>query len=295
MGVVRYSDIVWRGILAGKMHGLIAWIKAQPGVLIGFSGGVDSTFLAALSAQILGRRALAVTIDSPFLARSEMREARRLARLIGIRHRIVTVDVFDDAQLIANSPDRCYHCKKLDFSRLFTVAQEASLACVCDGSNADDSRDYRPGSRAISEMGVQSPLQMMGFTKADIRMASRKLGLPTADKPAMACLASRFPYGTAITQAALTTIERAEAALHALGFRQCRVRLHGDVGRIELPANDLCRAFKRRAAIIADLKTAGLRYISLDLQGYRMGSLNEVLRTRMSTISRDRTPRVKKT
>ena len=277
MALARYDDLVWRGDLARKMKALAAWMKAQSGVLVGFSGGVDSTFLSAMAGQILGRQALAVTIDSPFLARAELREARKLARLIGIRHRIVTVDVFDDARLIANPPDRCYHCKKLDFSTLFDMARKAGLACVCDGSNVDDCRDYRPGSRATRELGVQSPLQLMGFTKSDIRKASRRLGVPTADKPAMACLASRFPYGTAITRPALATLERAEATLHALGFPQCRVRLHGDVGRIELPPNELRRAMAHRTELVARLKAAGLQYIALDLQGYRMGSLNEIL------------------
>lgn len=277
MAAVRNEGVAWRGALARKMRALVAWVEAQSGVLVGFSGGVDSTFLCTVAAQVLGRRAWAVTIDSPFLARAELREARRLARLIGIRHRVVTVDVFDDPQLVANPPDRCYHCKRLDFARLFELAQEAGIACVCDGSNADDNLDYRPGSRATRELGVQSPLQALGFTKADIRAASRMMGLPTAEKPAMACLASRFPYGTAITRAALTTIERAEEALQTLGFHQCRVRLHGDVGRIELPATDFRRALAQREAIVSRLTAAGLRYVSLDLQGYRMGSLNEVL------------------
>ena len=247
-------------------------------MLIGFSGGVDSTFLSALAFQTLGKRALAVTIDSPFLARAELREARALARLIGIRHRVITLDPLDDARLANNPPDRCYHCKQLDFSRLRAVARRAGLACVCDGSNADDCKDYRPGSRATRELGVCSPLQTFGFTKADIRAASRRLGLPTADKPAMACLASRFPYGTLITRAALNVIERAEETLHGLGFRQCRVRLHGDVGRIELAPTDLRRALACRDAIVAGLRAAGLSYIALDLQGYRMGSLNEGLK-----------------
>jgi uncharacterized protein len=276
--LAKVEDLMGRGAAGRKMRAITEWLRAQPGgVLIGFSGGVDSTFLAAVAAQTLGRRALAVTIDSPFLARSELREARALARLIGIRHRVVRLDVMDDAELIANPPDRCYHCKKLDFAVLLDLARQGGLGAVCDGSNQDDDRDYRPGSRATRELGVSSPLKLCGFTKNDIRAASRKLRLPTADKPAMACLASRFPYGTPITRDALTRIEQAENALAGMGFHQCRVRLHGDLARVELPPGDLKRAVSRAANIDKFLKKAGFRYVTLDLQGYRMGSLNEAL------------------
>ncbi len=277
MTVQRFDAIIWRGPLGRKVHALTAWLEQRGSVLVGFSGGVDSTFLSALAAQVLGKRTLAVTLDSPFLARSELREARRLARLIGVRHRVVRVEAFDDPQLVANPPDRCYHCKRLDFGALCALAREAKLACVCDGSNADDRKDYRPGSRATTELGVLSPLQELGFSKAQIRAASRRLRLPTADKPAMACLASRIPYGTAITAPALRMIEQAEDALRGLGLTQCRVRLHGEVARIEVPPADLARVLAHRRAILARLTAVGLRFITLDLQGYRMGSLNESL------------------
>ena len=275
---MNMKKIVWRGLLGRKVLALDLFLQQQQKVAIGFSGGADSTFLAAVAAQALGKNALAVTIDTPFLARAELCEARALARRLGLRHRVVRINVLEHRQVAANPPDRCYFCKTIDFQAVRRVARRAGIECLCDGSNVDDAGDYRPGARAVSELGVRSPLRECGFTKADIRAASRKLGLSTAAKPAMACLASRFPYGTPITAEALLKVERAEAALHALGFRQCRVRLHGDVGRLELPPADLGRAVAQRERILRQLKAAGLRYIALDLEGYRMGSLNEMLK-----------------
>jgi uncharacterized protein len=266
--------------LERKMAALDAWLRGQGGVLIGFSGGVDSTFLAAMAVRALGRRARAVTVDSAFMTRAEMRAAAALARRIGIRRQVVRVDVLADGRLTSNPPDRCYHCKKRVFAHLRRLARAQGIACVCDGGNVDDAGDYRPGERAVHELGVRSPLKETGFTKDEIRAASRRLRLPTADKPALACLASRVPYGTTITAEGLAAVERAEAALQRLGFRQCRVRLHGDVGRVEVPPAELRRAFSRRAAVVAALQAAGLRYPALDLQGYRTGSLNEALARR---------------
>ena len=274
---MKTKKIIWRGAVGKKVLALMDWLRAQGSVAIGFSGGVDSTFLAAVAQLALGKKALAVTIDTPLLARSELREARLLARQIGIRLRVERINVLTEQKIASNPPDRCYYCKKIDFTRIREVAQAAGIACVCDGSNVDDLGDYRPGSRALTEVGSQSPLKQFGFTKADIRAASRQLSLPTAEKPAMACLASRFPYGSQITQRGLTTVERAELALRALGFKQLRVRLHGDVGRIELAPAELGRALKQREKILAQLKAAGIRYVALDLAGYRLGSLNEAL------------------
>lgn len=274
---MKTEIIIWRGAVGKKVLALLDWLRAQGSVAIGFSGGVDSTFLAAVAQFALDNKALAVTIDTPLLARSELREARALARRIGIRHRVEPIDVLADQNIAGNPPDRCYYCKKIDFTRIREIAQAEGIACICDGSNVDDLGDYRPGSKALAEVGSQSPLKQLGFTKTDIRAASRKLGLPTADKPAMACLASRFPYGAQITQQGLTTVERAELALRALGFKQLRVRLHGDVGRIELAPNEFRRALTRREEILRRLKAAGMRYVTLDLAGYRMGSLNEAL------------------
>ena len=278
MALIHFSNITWQKPLRQKIVKLAEWLETTGGVIIGYSGGVDSTFLSAMAFQILGKKTLAVTINTPFLAGSELREARSLARLIGVRHRVVKMDIFDDPQLIANPPDRCYHCKKLDFSALFALADKINIKHVCDGGNADDTKDYRPGNRATSELGVDSPLREFGFSKSDIRMASRKLGLPTADKPAAACLASRLPYGTPFTPEALRTVEKSEDALKTLGFRQCRLRLHGEVGRIEIPPKDFKRIVAQSGKIVAALRKAGVRYVTLDLQGYRMGSLNESLK-----------------
>jgi uncharacterized protein len=178
----------------------------------------------------------------------------------------------------ANPPDRCYHCKSELYGALRKLADKEGLEDVADGSNADDAGDYRPGTRAASEHGIMRPLQELGFTKADIRSASRCLELPTADKPATACLTSRIPYGTPITAKNLSVVEQSEAALAKLGFSNFRVRLHGEVGRIEVPPAELETALAKREAIVAALKKAGVKYVTLDLQGYRMGSLNEVLK-----------------
>ena len=274
---MKTKNIVWRGAVGKKVLALLDWLRAQGGVAIGFSGGVDSTFLVAMAQLALGKKALAVTIDTPLLARAELRAARALARQIGIRHRIERINVLAEQQIAANPPDRCYHCKKIDFTRIREVAQAAGIASICDGSNVDDLGDYRPGRRATQELGVHSPLKQFGFTKADLRAASRQIGLPTAEKPAMACLASRFPCGTPLTPRGLATVERAEQALRALGFRQLRVRLHGDVGRIELAPAELGRVLRRRKKILDLLRAAGLRHVALDLAGYRMGSLNAAL------------------
>jgi pyridinium-3,5-biscarboxylic acid mononucleotide sulfurtransferase len=191
---------------------------------------------------------------------------------------VITTAEMDNPAFTANPPNRCYHCKSELFGTLRRMAHEAGLACVVDGSNVNDKGDFRPGTRAAGEHGVKRPLQELGFTKLDIRAASRAMGLPTADKPAAACLASRFPYGTTITERGLSLVDRAEEALQKLGFRQCRVRLHGDAGRIELAPAELANAVRRRAVIVRRLREAGLRYVALDLEGYRTGSMNEMLR-----------------
>jgi len=267
-----------RPSLDRKIQRLSNWLSRQKGILVAWSGGVDSTFLAILAHQALGPRALAVTADSPLLDPSDLRMARRLARSWKLRHRIIRTDEMSHPVFVANPPDRCYHCKRELFEKLGAMARSEGLAVVADGTNADDRRDYRPGVRAARELGVVHPLQQFGFRKAEIREASRRLGLPTADKPATACLASRFPYGTPLTAEALARVAQAEKAIHRLGFPLCRVRVHGDVARIELAPESLARAFSKRAALSRALHRAGFLYAALDLDGYRTGSLNAVLK-----------------
>jgi uncharacterized protein len=251
-------------------------------VVVAFSGGVDSAYLAVASAAALGSGVLCVTADSPSYPAHHRELALRIARDFHLRHEFLQTSEVDRPEYRANPANRCYYCKQELFGRLSGLARERGYAVIADGNNADDRGDFRPGRQAARELGVRSPLDEAGLTKSDIRVLSRRLGLPTWDEPASACLSSRIPYGSEVTVEKLQMIERAEDVLHSLGFRQCRVRHHGEVARIELPPDEMARALEggTREAIVRDLKSIGYRYISLDLQGYRTGSLNEVLRLR---------------
>lgn len=251
-------------------------------VLVAFSGGVDSAYLACVARDELGGRALCVTADSPSFPRRHRDIAARVARDFQLTHEFIETDELASPEYRANAPDRCYHCKHELFGRLTALARERGCAAVLDGNNADDRGDYRPGRAAARELGVQSPLDEVDLGKDEIRELSRRLGLPTWDQPASACLSSRIPYHTEVTGETLRMIERAEDALHALGFRVFRVRHHGDLARLELGREEMARALAPdvAAAIVTDLKALGYRYVSLDLQGYRTGSLNEALRLR---------------
>ncbi len=260
-----------------KLTLLRAELREYGSVLIAFSGGVDSTFLLKVAADELGAAAMAVTARSATYPSREFHEAEALARDMGVRWVVIDSDELDVPGFRENPPDRCYYCKGSLFADLLRIARENGVAVVCDGANADDLADHRPGRRAAAELGVHSPLAELGFTKTDIRKLSRRLGLPTWDKPAFACLASRFPYGQRITESGLEAVDRAEATLHELGFRQVRVRVHGHVARIEVGPEQVPLAVEKRDKIVTALKACGYHYVTLDLEGYRTGSLNELL------------------
>ncbi|MDR1785188.1 MAG: ATP-dependent sacrificial sulfur transferase LarE [Spirochaetaceae bacterium] len=261
-----------------KYSALLARIGSLQKAAVAFSGGVDSSFLCAAAYKALGDGAIAVTVASPMLPKSELDSAGRTAALIGITHVCVHEDGID-GEVAANPRDRCYHCKKLEFGAIIEAAQARGITAVLDGSNIDDEGDYRPGLKALSELRVISPLREAGLTKNDVRELSRRLNLPTWDKPAFACLASRLPYGEGITKKKLSRIEQAEDFLRAEGFRQFRVRSHGDMARIEVAPEERRRFFDESLLdrVSGRLKALGFLYVAFELEGYRTGSLNRAL------------------
>lgn len=236
----------------------------------------------------MGRNVLAVTADSETYPQTELVEAEEFARFLGVRHRILRTGELSTEEFVQNPPERCYYCKKELFAKLKEIAHAESLSFVLDGANLDDLRDHRPGSRAAREFGVRSPLREAGFSKADVRACARMLNLPVWDKPSLACLSSRIPYGTRITPHILKTIQSAEDFLHVLGFRQVRVRHHGETARIEIDPHDFGRLLDPGASrqIVSEFKRLGYTYVCLDLEGYRTGSLNEGINRVRNSLTR---------
>jgi uncharacterized protein len=262
-----------------KMDTVRRLISQCQGAVVAFSGGVDSAFLLSVAKDILGDRLLAVTVQSAVVPPSEVAGSRELARLLEVEHEVIEADVMGIKAMRENHTDRCYHCKMHVFSMIMDLARERGLPCVLEASNLDDAGDYRPGVSANKELGVISPLAVAGLTKGEIRRLSKERGLPTWDKPAMACLATRIPYDAPVTVEKLEQVRKGEEYLAGIGFGACRLRHHGSLARIEVPPGDIERVTESelRLKIVEQIKSLGFKYVSVDMEGYRTGSMNEVL------------------
>src|SRR5512147_1682376 len=272
-----------------KWDYLMALLHEMHGAVLAYSGGVDSSLLLRAAAEVMGPRLIAVTAVSETYPDGELIAAQEITRSLGVMHRIVHTEEMASEDFARNPPDRCYHCKKELFEKLRRLAADEGVSFVMDGSNADDLRDHRPGRKAAAEFSVRSPLLEAGFTKAEVRERARAMGLTVWDKPSLACLSSRIPYGTRITPALIRTVGAAEEQLRAFGFGQARVRHHGDIARIEVMQEDFAKLLDRAVAekIAARFRELGYIYICLDIEGYRTGSMNQGLRTEGQGTSDD--------
>lgn len=264
--------------LGGKASRLFRMIDEMGSLVVAYSGGVDSSLLCAFGHRILGSRFLAVTVVSPVETDEDHQIAVELARQVGFQHKMVVFDDLQNPIFVANPPDRCYHCKFARFQAIKTIALDFGANWVAEGSNADDAFDYRPGARAVAELGIRSPLAEAGLTKTEIRELAKALGLPVWNRPSAPCLATRFPYGNQVTRRGLEQIARGEAYLRALGFKTVRVRHFGDTARIEVLPQKINDMVAVREKVLDIFQDIGFTYIVVDLAGYRSGSMNEVLR-----------------
>ncbi len=260
-----------------KMHSIIESLKQKGSALVAFSGGVDSSVLAVLAYRALGEKALAVTADAPTLAPGELECAKEVAKEIGIKHIVIFYDELEEPEFVKNPVERCYYCKKGLIRELKKIAQEHGINTIIEGTNYSDLTGHRPGHRAVAEEGIYNPYIEFRVTKEEIREMARRLELSVADKPSMACLSSRFPYGQAITREALKRVGEAEGYLRKRGFRVVRVRDHGGMARIEIMPEEMLRFLEIRGAVAAEFKKLGFSYITLDLMGFRSGSMDEGL------------------